>query len=600
MTILESYPIHRCVYRNDAFALKELLMDEEMKKRIDEPDNHGNTPLNLSLMLDRRNCTIVLLNNNCDIFGCNAYGWNSSDESIMSGDIDIIERITLYKWKKYVEMFSRKGGIMDKFSKDVPTLYFKNKLRLKTTIPLIKRLGLRDVQEIYTRGKSIRFNTTISGIDNRGIPKLIKGSISIIGKFDEKTDNKKKLYQEFFPNIPQWYINNTLKTKIGICTLYKFYFDFTSLEVKQKKNSLIKKTKKTFPLQNGKSYKAELFRSKNFKIIIRKRKDETVIGDCKSIIKTTIKNVDIDSLFKKLEMFDEKKMFKRNNSIRDDNDDTTESDDDSLYSEVDEESFVDTSTTKRVSTPVQSNSIFKKYINEKNPKMVLRDPVTMKKISDILDKGFDENGQEVTLNDISYLEKHAPFVLKKYAEKREFHYDSKKLEKTRYTVSRDGRTKTYEVDDANDTLDWETAYNVRYRQNDDILYDILVQDIHGAMDHKSNDVVLPRLLKYNKKNVMSEEQYFDSSNKDILHMGKIMTIDEEIKNNRFRYKYWVSKENEFPVTLNHFKPLIEFLTCIFMDQLSKDGPEDDNVVLNLINNKFYKNLEADKRMLLQM
>ena len=50
-----------------------------------------------------------------------------------TGDIDIIEKITLLKWKEYVQMFSSPGGVLDEFTKEVPNLHMKLKLRLKTT-----------------------------------------------------------------------------------------------------------------------------------------------------------------------------------------------------------------------------------------------------------------------------------------------------------------------------------------------------------------------------------------------------------------------------------------------------------------------------------
>ena len=83
MTLLETYPLHRCVFRNDVLNLKELLNDEEIIKKINERDNHGNTPLNLALMLGRRNCIIALINSGCDIITRNDYGWNPLDESIL-------------------------------------------------------------------------------------------------------------------------------------------------------------------------------------------------------------------------------------------------------------------------------------------------------------------------------------------------------------------------------------------------------------------------------------------------------------------------------------------------------------------------------------
>ncbi|ORX46581.1 hypothetical protein BCR36DRAFT_296911 [Piromyces finnis] len=605
MTILESFPIHRCIYRNDPQALRELLKDNEIKKRIDECDNHGNTPLNLSLMLDRRNCTIILLNNKCDLLGRNSYGWNSSDEAIMTGDIDIIEKVTLLRWKEYVNIFSCSGGVLEEFTNEVPNLYMKYKLRLKSAIPIIKRLGARDVEEIYKKGSSIRFNTTVAGVDSRGIPKLIKGSISIIGKIDERSDNKKKLYQEFFPNIPQWYINNSLKSKIGVSTLYKFYFDFSDVEIKQKKNSILKKAKKTFTLQNNKTYKIELFKCKNFKIIIRKRKDEAMIGDCKSNIKTNISNVDhINSIFKKLEVLDKAddnksesdKMVNNTNIDNDDNDESDdESDDGSIYSE-DTESFIK-------STSVESESVFKKYINENDPKSSLEDPVTVTKIDSILERGFDENGVKVTINDLKYLEKYAPIIIKSYFENRnngKKTYHSFKSENINYTVSKDGRTKIYEIiDEDTNTLDWEAAYNKRYPQNSDILYEVF-SGSHKEAFENDDDIKSSKLINYNKEDIISEEEYFDPSSKENLHMGRVMRIDEEVKNNHSSYKFWLSKENEFPVSISQFKSIIDFFSSIFLDQIYMDGPDKKSSIYNNFSNIFYKNFESDRRFLLKM
>jgi len=614
MTISETFPIHRCIYRNDPYALRELLQDSEMKKRIDERDNHGNTPLNLSLMLDRRNCTIILLNNNCDLLGRNAYGWNSSDESVMTGDIDIIEKITLLKWKEYVQMFSSPGGVLDEFTKEVPNLHMKLKLRLKTTIPVLKRLGIRDVEDIYKKGKSMRFNTSVAGIDNRGIPRIIKGSISIIGKFDEKTgiykiyllDNKKKLYQEFFPNIPQWYINNSIKSKIGVNTLYKFYFDFTDVEIKQKKNSILKKTKKTLTLQNGKSYKIELFKSKNFKIIIRKRKDEAVIGDCKSKIKTNISNVDqFDSIFKKLETLDKNELDKKVNKDDDNDDSDNESDDESIYSD-EEESFIANNSDKVLSTSAEPETIFKKYINEDEQKF-LNDSETVKKVKEILDKGFDENNCKVTSPDFNYLEKYAPNFFKSYIKERsvgtnKFQYNSyiSQLDSANYTVSKDGRTKTYEVDEEKNTLDWEAAYTKRYPQNNDILYEFFSGNRNKVVDDDNSDKKSIKLPMYNKEDVITEEEYFDPSSKENIHMGRVMRINEEIKNNRYSFKYWLSKENSFPVTIDQFRPIIDFFSCIFLDQVSKNGPNKESNIYDIFSNLFYKNFESDRRFLLKM
>jgi len=83
MTIEETYPIHRCIFSNDVDTLNEILKDNEIKKLINTKDNHGNTPIHLALMLDRRNCILSLMKNGCDCVTRNNYGWNPSEEATM-------------------------------------------------------------------------------------------------------------------------------------------------------------------------------------------------------------------------------------------------------------------------------------------------------------------------------------------------------------------------------------------------------------------------------------------------------------------------------------------------------------------------------------
>jgi len=83
MTIEVTFPLHRCIFRNDVDGLKRSLQDEEIRKNINAKDNHGNTPLHLALMLDRRNCVLELLKNGCDCVSRNRFGWNPVEEAIM-------------------------------------------------------------------------------------------------------------------------------------------------------------------------------------------------------------------------------------------------------------------------------------------------------------------------------------------------------------------------------------------------------------------------------------------------------------------------------------------------------------------------------------
>jgi len=598
------YPIHRCVYRNDQNTLKELLKDEEMKKRINECDNHGNTPIHLALMLDRRNCVITLLNNKCDVFIRNSCGWLPLDEAIMIGDIDIIEKIMYLKWRELINKLSGPGGALDEWTKILPNLYLKYKLSIKTKIPLLQKLGARDVEEIYKKGSSFRFNTSIIVFDSRGIPKVLKGSISIIGKHDKKLgiyriillDNKKKLFQEFFPNIPQWYLNNSLKSKIGVNTLYKFFVDINDLSVKQKKNSVIKKTKKTFTIANSKSFKAELFKSKNIKIIIRKRKDEAIIGDCKSDIKTKVSKEDeISSIFKKFE--DKTGPLPKEKIINEDENDS-DSDDESSCSE-DEESML-----------YNYESIFKKYVNETNPEVTEKDTKTVEKIFNILQNGHDENNNKVTNNDIEYLDKYTPGILKSYIKEKgslmvngEYQYlnfttNSDSLN-TNLNVSENGNTKTYEITDGSkDTLDWEAAYNMRYPQGNDIISE-MVTGRHKEDNENNNETKLS--LEKLKGNTISEDEYFDPSSTEKFHMGRIMTIKDEVKNFKNVSKCWMSKENTFPINFEQLGPLLKFVCSLYLDQINQN---DENNIEMAIYNRFFeiitKDLQGDKRFPLKI
>jgi len=84
MTKEETFPLHRCIFRNDVEGLNKILKDEEASKLINTKDNHGNTPLHLALMLDRRNCVLSLLrNSDCDCVTRNNYGWNPLEEATM-------------------------------------------------------------------------------------------------------------------------------------------------------------------------------------------------------------------------------------------------------------------------------------------------------------------------------------------------------------------------------------------------------------------------------------------------------------------------------------------------------------------------------------
>ncbi|OUM63814.1 hypothetical protein PIROE2DRAFT_9545 [Piromyces sp. E2] len=246
MTILETYPIHRCIYRNDVITLKELLLDNKIKERINEDDNHGNTPLHLALMLNRFSCISILLNNGGDVFTRNNFGWSPMDESALLimdnnnnndngnnnynnnnkglGNPDIIRNLSYLRWKGIMEKITGPGGLLDEWK--IPDMFF--------------------------------------------------------------------LYDQQYKSY------NSVRSKLSLTRLYKILLDLSEFTIKEKKGGLLKKNTKTFQLENGKSYKCVQYRGKKAKLLIRKRNDEATIGESESIINTKyIKGDSSTSVFAK-------------------------------------------------------------------------------------------------------------------------------------------------------------------------------------------------------------------------------------------------------------------------------------------------------------
>jgi len=513
MTVTESYLIHRCIFRNDSAALKELMNDEKMQQKINECDNHGNSPLHLALMLNRHNCINVLLQYNCDVFSRNSLGWNPMEEASMLGDIDVIEKMSLKKWMDYLNIFIKEGGLLEQWNSTTPNLYLKCKLKLKTTIPLLQKFGAKDVQQLYKKGSNIRLDTTLAGVDTRGIPKLIRGKISVLFKYGDSNtskiyllDHKKKIYQEFFPNVPEWYLSNSLKSKVGTNILYKFYYDLTKFNVKLMKGNILKKNTKTFTMEDGNTYKCSHYRAKNFTIITKRRNDEGLVGECESIINKDIKEEDLS----KVKKSKEGKFGKSSNTSKLSNDSDDESDSDSAYDDSEDES----DTESKVSS-----------IDKPIP-------------------GF--------LGDL-------------------YENDKKKQDPNKtvtYTINKDGETKTFEkATTMDDTLDWEEAYREKYAKNADIMYNFINGKNDNAKIKRLNHMEIQKL---NLKTV-TEEEYFDPSSTNSLHLGRIMDINEIKKAYKHKIKFWMAKENSgFPVSAYDVKPIFEFALMFILDQIKTD------------------------------
>jgi hypothetical protein len=517
-----------------------------MQQKINEYDNHGNTPLHLALMLNRHNCIIILLNYNCDVFSRNNSGWNPMDEASMIEDIDVIEKLSYLKWKEYIELLVKPNGILDEWNSTTPNLYIKYKLKGKTTIPLLKKFGAKDIQHLYKKGKNLRLDTTIAGIDSRNIPKIIRGKISVIFVYEEYCsmykiyliDHKKKVYQEFYPNIPEWYLTNFLRTKIAANMLYKFFLNLSEFNLKASKGNILKKNTKTFTMEDGKSYKCTCYRGKKASILIRKRNDEAVIDECESIIKKDFKEEEISKLKKDGKVEKSSSFISHHNTSKSSNNSDNDSDSDDSFDDSDDDSDIETSSKSNTTT----NN------NEKPIPEFLGD---LYQNLDDYNYNDNDNGNDNNKN----------------------HHYQDPNKSVMYTINEDGETKTFEkITTMEDTLDWEQAYHEKYYKNSDLVYNF----ISGKKDNtKIKRLDHTEIEKLNLKK-MTEDEYFNPSSTNELHMGRIMNISETNIIYKHKIKFWMAKENShFPVSALDIKPILKYFMLILMDQVRSNDNAND-------------------------
>jgi len=553
MTVTKDFPIHHCIYRNDPKTLEELLKDTENQSNINKRDNHGNTPIHLALMLNRHNCLMVLLKYNCDVFSRNNSGWNPIDEASMLGDIDVVEKISYLKWKGYSEKITQPGGLLDEWNKTTPYLYIKCKSKLKTSIPLLQKFNLKDINTVYKNGNSVKITTTIAGIDSRGLPKFIKGSISILLRYEESCgmfkyyllNNKKKLYQEFFPNIPKFYLVNSLKSKIGANSIIKILTDLSNFSLKPRKGNILKKNNKTFTLENGKTYKAVGYKGKNIGFIIRKRVDVAIINECESIIQNKEKS----------KLKNNSKLFGIDHTTTNDNSKSSKI----LKNESDSDSNSDSESDSDSDSDSENEGNTLKHGKNKKTTTSKYD----EKLNDYFDKTFNTNDNEANRT-------------------------------VTYTINKDGETKTFEyVSPMKDTLDWEQAYHEKYSQNIDVMHKTLG---FGNEDYEKVKHLTPQEIEKLNLKKITEEEYFDPSSTKHIHLGRIMDINEEKKSYHSKVRFWMAKDtDDFPISIDNVKPLIKYVMTLLLDQFEPKSNSDalDNETYNILSTSLHNSIKEN-------
>ncbi|ORX87883.1 hypothetical protein BCR32DRAFT_289003 [Anaeromyces robustus] len=547
MKDIGTFPIHRCIFRNDAGALEELLKDEEVQRNINQHDNHGNTPIHLALMLNRHSCLMILLKYDCDVFANNYFGWSPTNEAAMLSDIDALEKISYKMWNKFYKCINKQpGGYSYEFNKVTPFLFLKFKLKIRTSIPILKKLNGTFFFTIYKDENNLIYTTTIGGMDSRGIPKILKGNMSLLLNYNEKTDNfkvyglnnAKKLFQELYPNIPDFYLRNAFKSKLGANKIINIHPNFSHFIIKPKKKGILKKNYKKFILENGQSYRAVAYKAKNFELVVHSRKDEAIINENESVIKNIIE-----------EHNSSKEKSKKKNSELNNKDlkssKTVDSDSDSDSNSGSDSDF---------DSDNEGNS--SKY-EEKSNKLNKEDERLLGYIDETFDEKHKDNGKD-------------------------------KDEVIMYTINRDGETKTFKYESTMEsTLDWEQAYHEKYSKGVDLMYNVLG---YGAKNNEKVKRLSPyEIEKLNLKKI-TEEEYFNPNSTKPLHLGRIMEVSEEKKPFNCKIRLWLAEESSnFPITFDNIQPLIKyFISMVIYQPMFNENPAEETSYINKLNQETYK------------
>jgi len=590
MTIEETFPLHRCIFRNDLEALNNILKDEESKKQINKRDNHGNTPIHLALMLDRRNCILSLIKNGCDCVTRNNFGWNPLEEAIMLGDMDLVEKLSYMKFKSYFDGFGKEGGIIDQWNDKLPNCHMKLQMKFKSKIPLLEKLGIKDIEHFYKKGKNFRMDFGFSGFDFRGVPRMMKGSLSVILTFgyNDTTrcyllDHKAKRYTELFPKTSPKISDAYSQTKMDVKTMFKFYADNSKLRVKKKSNTSnfgFKNKKRTIRINGNQKYNTDLFKFKDAILIIRKRDNEQIIGDYKSHIKTTVTDLDKfknntntisseinNTLFsvndEKLKGFTMKDMVKLEKEIS-----NADSDSDSNDSDI--ENDISESSSDVNTKIIEADTDFKKFIDENIYNISAVDSTVSDHVIQMVLKGSDDNGNKITDEDILYVDQILPSFYSAYLKEKRLPEDQqKKLENIYHTV-----VVKIELGDMKISNN-EYIENFKKSENVSNMVHNLAENYYNKTEKKSSSEHKSFKNVPIKREPITEEEYFNPANTESLHLGRVMEISEEKKFIKTVIKFWLTKENAFPLNCYHIKPIIDIICLIIFDQVNVT-PEENN------------------------
>jgi len=339
-------------------------------------------------------------------------------------------------------------------------------------------------------------------------------------------------------------------------------------------------------MESGKTYKTDVFKIKGIKAVIRKRDNEVVIGDYKSDVRRKNLNSSVNPLLGsngKINSF----VKNSNDSVSiseasegDISDNESDNDNDSVLSNDDNQSDLE---KDEFNEAVQHDSIFKKYI--KNDTI---DVKTEKIITDIIIKGEDSEHNKVDAQDMLFLTTNYPDYIENLINKP---ISKKKyIEMLRHLNIEDKA----DLDGGEYQSTLSRRNKIKSSEDPNVAFYRIISGIPGEDDTKSTvDEVKDRLKNFNwENNKITEEDYFDPSNTENLHMGRLMTISESTKSNKY-IKLWMTQKDEYPISFEHIEPIFQFINMIIYDNVTEEN--DREGIIFGKKNEYLRSSFKDKR-----
>jgi len=573
--MVEDYTLHKYIYNDDYVNLFLFLQQPNIHKIINKKDTHGNTALQLALMLDRRNCAQKLIDNGADTSIKNGFGWSCLDEAYIIGDIDLIEKLIIQKWTNAVKKCLGPNGLLEQFNKSLPCFQTQMAISFRSPVPLLAKICPKDIFTIYKKGSKFRVDFHIIGLDKRSIPKFLKGNMSVIVNVlpNEELpvihflDHEKKSFQEIFPNIPSWSLYDFVSQYSNASSIISFNLNLKDISIKKKSKKLFSKSKSV--QLNNRSVKADVYKLTNIVLNTQERLNEKFIGDRpSSIIKTKI-------IHKKKVQKAPKESNASTSSKPSSNDGSYDSDN----NESDDDGY-DSSFTEDDSREQSSQSLIENLSSEKN--QVPLNKQTKEQITHMLITGKDENDKPLQKKDIEFLNNH----IEQYLE--DIDNESidammletpKNLGPTPSIISMKSNStntliETKSIDSFNTSkfVSHNTimATNVRksnssgktqtekYNNNSNTLSSLV--NSNPNIERIREVVSEPQSKIWDKQEMLFQEYIGTKSPKGPLHMGRKLNVEYDQHIYKQKVKFYMCKcDNDYPVSLSQFAPLLEYL-----------------------------------------